>query len=113
MDPRRITLHLIRSVRGKKYNPEVDRVWEVTPGVFAQPITYVLECKWGLVTKRNVDDFLEVLRLMKMLIAKIECKTVQLKNWQKYWQKSQNRESKFGFMIKRFTLCLGSVQFPS
>jgi len=30
--------------------------------IFAQPITYVLECKWGLVSKRDVDDFLEVLR---------------------------------------------------
>jgi len=34
-------------------------------GLFAQPITYVLECKWGLVTKRNVDDFLDVLRWSK------------------------------------------------
>jgi hypothetical protein len=65
MDSRRITLHLIRSVGGRKYNAEVDRVWEVTPGVFAQPIIYVLECKWGLVTKRNVDDFLDVLRWSK------------------------------------------------
>lgn len=65
MDPRRITLHLIRGVGGRKHNAEVDRVWEVTPGVFAQPITYVLECKWGLVRKRDVDDFLEVLRWSK------------------------------------------------
>jgi len=65
MDPRRITLHLVRSVRGRKYNAEVDRVWKVTPGIFAQPITYVLECKWGLVRKKDVDDFLEVLRWSK------------------------------------------------
>jgi len=65
MDPRRITIHLIRSVRGRKYNAEVDRVWMVTPGVFAQPITYVLECKWGLVRKRDVDDFLDVLKWSK------------------------------------------------
>jgi len=65
MDPRRITLHLIRGVSGRKYNAEVDRVWEVTPGVFAQPITYILECKWGLVRKENVDDFFEVLRWSK------------------------------------------------
>jgi len=65
MDPRRITLHLVRSVGGRKYNAEVDRVWEVTPGIFAQPITYVLECKWGLVRKKDVDDFLEVLRWSK------------------------------------------------
>ncbi|MCW4046403.1 MAG: hypothetical protein NWE99_02420 [Candidatus Bathyarchaeota archaeon] len=62
MDPRRITLHLLKGVGGRRQNAEVDRVWSVTPGVFAQPITYVLECKWGLVRKREVDDFLEVLR---------------------------------------------------
>ncbi len=44
---------------------EVDCVWEVNPGVFAPPITYVLSCKWGLVSKRHVDDFLEVLRWSK------------------------------------------------
>ena len=65
MDPRRITLHLIKSVGRRRYNAEVDRVWEVTPGVFAQPITYVLECKWGLVRKSVVDDFLKVLRWSK------------------------------------------------
>lgn len=65
MDPRRITLHLIKSVGNRKQNAEVDRVWEVTPGVFAQPITYVLECKWGLVRKSVVDDFLKVLRWSK------------------------------------------------
>jgi len=43
----------------------VDRVWEVTPGIFAPQITYVLSCKWGLVSKRHVDDFLEVLRWSK------------------------------------------------
>lgn len=62
MDPRRITLHLMKSIGGRKHNAEVDRVWSVTPGIFAQPITYVLECKWGLVQKYVVDDFLEVLR---------------------------------------------------
>jgi hypothetical protein len=62
MEPRRITLHLMKSVGGRKHNAEVDRVWSVTPGLFAQPITYVLECKWGLVQKYVVDDFLEVLR---------------------------------------------------
>jgi hypothetical protein len=40
----------------------VDRVWEVTPSVFAQPITYVLSCKWGLVRKTDVEDFLDVMR---------------------------------------------------
>jgi len=62
MDKRRITLHLIKSVKGRINKAEVDRVWTVTPGIFTRPITYVLECKWGLVSKRDVDDFLEVLR---------------------------------------------------
>jgi hypothetical protein len=65
MDGRRITLHLLKGVGGRRNAAEVDRVWEVTPGVFAPPITYVLSCKWGLVTKGHVDDFLEVLRWSK------------------------------------------------
>jgi hypothetical protein len=65
MDSRRITLHLIRSVGGRQFNAEVDRVWTVTPGLFSPPTTYVLECKWGLVRKREVDDFLNVLRWSK------------------------------------------------
>jgi hypothetical protein len=43
----------------------VDRVWDVTPGVFAPPITYVLSCKWGLVRKSDVDDFFKVLKWSK------------------------------------------------
>lgn len=65
MDSRRITIHLMRSVGGRRYNAEVDRVWEVTPGPLLQPTTYVLECKWGLVRKRDVDDFFAVLRWSK------------------------------------------------
>jgi len=72
MDPRRITLHLIKPVGGRRQSAEVDRVWTVTPGVFAQPITYVLECKWGLVKKRDVDDFLEILRWSKEFGADTE-----------------------------------------
>jgi len=33
--------------------------------VFATPITYVLSCKWGLVRKKDVDNFLAVLRWSK------------------------------------------------
>ena len=65
MDPRRITLHLIKGVGGRRIAAEVDRVWEVTPGVFAPTVTYVLSCKWGLVTKAHVDNFLNVLRWSK------------------------------------------------
>jgi hypothetical protein len=62
MDSRRITLHLIRSVGGRRMNAEVDRVWTVTPGLFSPPTTYVLECKWGVVRKQDLDEFLNVLR---------------------------------------------------
>jgi hypothetical protein len=65
MDPRRINVHLLRGVGGRRRSAELDRVWEVTPGVFAPPVTYVLSCRWGLVSKRLVDDFLEVLRWSK------------------------------------------------
>jgi len=65
MDQRRITIHLLRGVGGRRGAAEVDRVWEVTPGVFAPPITYVLSCKWVLVSKGHVDDFMEVLRWSK------------------------------------------------
>jgi hypothetical protein len=65
MDSRRITLHLIKSVGGRRFNAEIDRVWTVTPGIFSPPTTYVLECKWRLVRKREVDDFLNVLRWSK------------------------------------------------
>jgi hypothetical protein len=63
MDPRRITLHLVKGVGQRRMNAEVDRVWAVpSSGLFSQPLTYVLECKWGLVKKHVIDDFLEVLR---------------------------------------------------
>jgi hypothetical protein len=65
MDSRRITLHLIKGVGGRRNSAEVDRVWEVTPSIFAPTISYALSCKWGLVTKRCVDDFLDVLRCSK------------------------------------------------
>ncbi len=62
MDPRRITLHLMKSVGDRRQSAEVDRVWTVTPSVFAKPVTYVLECKWGIVSRRDLDDFFNVLR---------------------------------------------------
>ena len=65
MDPKRITLHLIKPVGGRRRAAEVDRVWEVSPSIFAPAITYVLSCKWGLVERRHIDDFLEVLRWSK------------------------------------------------
>jgi len=65
MDPRRITIHLTKSVGSRRQNAEVDRVWEVTPGIFSPSVTYVLSCKWGIVFKRDLDDFFNVLRWSK------------------------------------------------
>ena len=65
MDPRRITIHLLKPVGGRRQNAEVDRVWEVTPGPLLQSNTYVLECKWGLVRKKDADDFFNILRWSK------------------------------------------------
>ena len=65
MDSRRITLHLMKPVAGRLSNAEVDRVWEITPGPLTQPITFVLECKWGLVHKRQIDDFFTILKWSK------------------------------------------------
>lgn len=65
MDSRRITIHLVKSVRGRIRNAEVDRVWEVTPSLFSPSVTYVLSCKWGLIYKRDIDDFFDVLRWSK------------------------------------------------
>lgn len=58
----RSTLHLLKPVGDRKQNAEVDRVWKVTPGLFSPTVTYVLECKWSIVTKKTLDDFLEVLK---------------------------------------------------
>ncbi len=65
MDPRRITLHLVKPIGDRKANAEVDRVWTVRPSPISPAITYVLECKWSLVNKFNLDEFLNVLRWSK------------------------------------------------
>lgn len=62
MDPKRITLHLLKPVGDRKQSAEVDRIWKVTPGLFSPTVTYVLECKWSVVTRKALDDFLEVLK---------------------------------------------------
>ncbi|HXG07052.1 MAG TPA: hypothetical protein VNI77_06980 [Nitrososphaera sp.] len=33
-----------------------------TPSVFTKPVRYVLECKWGIVSRRDLDDFFNVLK---------------------------------------------------
>jgi len=62
MDKRRITLKLLRPVGERKMFAEVDRVWTIRPSPISQPITYVLECKWGLVRKKELEGFLSVLK---------------------------------------------------
>ena len=65
MDERRITIHLIKCVGGRRNNAEVDRVLQVTLGPLLKSTMYVLECRWGLVKKRHIDDFFNVLRWSK------------------------------------------------
>lgn len=65
MDERRITVHLIRPVGGRRHNAEIDRVWRITPSIFSQTITYCLEAKWGVVMKKHLDDFLNILKFSK------------------------------------------------
>jgi hypothetical protein len=62
MDRRRITLKLLRPTGERKLFAEVDRVWTIQPSPISQPVTYVLECKWGLVRKESLEDFLNVLK---------------------------------------------------
>ena len=62
IDPRRITLHLLKPVGCRKQSAEVDRVWKVTHGLFSPTVTYVLECKYSVVARRTLDDFIEVLK---------------------------------------------------
>ena len=56
-DRRRITLYLVKGVGGRRRYAELDRIWDVTPSVFAPKITYVLNCKWGVVRKSHVDNW--------------------------------------------------------
>jgi catechol 2,3-dioxygenase-like lactoylglutathione lyase family enzyme len=62
MDKRRITLKLLKPIGERKLFAEVDRVWTICPSPISQPITYVLECKWGLVRRRDLEGFLSVLK---------------------------------------------------
>jgi hypothetical protein len=62
MDSRRITLKLLKPIGERKLFAEVDRVWIIRPSPISQPITYVLECKWGLVRRRDLEGFLNVLK---------------------------------------------------
>ena len=62
MDKRRITLKLLKPIGERKLFAEVDRVWTICPSPISQSITYVLECKWGLVRRRDLEGFLNVLK---------------------------------------------------
>jgi hypothetical protein len=62
MDKRRITLKLLKPIGERKLFAEVDRVWTIRPSPISQPVTYVLECKWGLVRRKDLEGFLNVLK---------------------------------------------------
>jgi hypothetical protein len=62
MDRRRITLKLLKPIGERKLFAEVDRVWTIRPSPISQPITYVMECKWGLVRRTDLEGFLNVLK---------------------------------------------------
>jgi hypothetical protein len=62
MDKRRITLKLLKPIGERRQFAEVDRVWTIRPSPISQSITYVLECKWGLVRRKELEDFLNVLK---------------------------------------------------
>jgi len=64
MNSRRITTYLIKPVN-KRNRGEFDRVWEIRPNPFSPPIIYVLECKFGYVSKKDIDYFFEKLRWSK------------------------------------------------
>jgi len=65
MDNRRITIHLVKPVASRRHNAEVDRCWSITPSILSKPITYCLEAKYGVVMKKHVDDFLNILKNSK------------------------------------------------
>jgi hypothetical protein len=62
MDKRRITLKLLKPIGERRQFAEVDRVWMIRPSPISQSITYVLECKWGLVRRKELEDFLNILK---------------------------------------------------
>jgi len=62
MDPKRITLHLIKSVSRRRGNAEVDRIWSVKNSPIAPETIYVLQCKYSVVTYPDLEDHLNVLR---------------------------------------------------
>lgn len=65
MDARRITIRLIKPIRGRRRVAEVDRVWEVDHGPLTPKTIYVLECKWGLIRRRDLEEFFDILRYSK------------------------------------------------
>jgi hypothetical protein len=65
MDPRRITVYLVKEVAGRRRCAELDRVWEVSPGPLLNSTIFCLECKWGLIKRQYIDDFFNVLRNSK------------------------------------------------
>jgi len=64
-DPRRITVFLVKPISTNRSRAEFDRVWTARANPFVEPTTYVLECKFKIVRKSDIDLFFEKLRWSK------------------------------------------------
>lgn len=72
MHPYRHTLHLIKPVRRRKKSAEIDGVWESREsGTLCthEKVTNVLETKFSLVRKEDLEDFVEIVKWSKQFGA--------------------------------------------
>jgi hypothetical protein len=72
MHPNRHTLHLIKPVRRRKRAAEIDGIWEARESALLcenERVTNVLEVKFNLIRREDVEDFLDVIRFSKELGA--------------------------------------------
>jgi hypothetical protein len=68
MHPFRHTLHLIKPVRKRKKSAEIDGVWQSRePGTLCahEKVTNVVEAKFALVRREDLEDFVEKVRWSK------------------------------------------------
>jgi predicted DNA-binding transcriptional regulator len=68
MHPYRHTLHLIKPVRRRKKSAEIDGVWESRePALLCnnEEVTNLIEVKFNLIRRDDVEDFLDIARFSK------------------------------------------------
>jgi len=68
MHPNRHTLHLIKPVRRRKKSAEIDGVWESRePALLCnnEQVTNLIEVKFNLIRRDDVEDFLDIARFSK------------------------------------------------